>query len=736
MPLDETTPLIPPSVTRWEPQPQKKRFSTKTIGHKTNLGFKPGVRTKPRHVFSYRQPPPPPPTPLAFTLPSEEEEEPPKRSLWQLLANGSIMFGVEFCYALEMALVTPILLQLGVPEEYYTFIWFISPVLGFLVQPVLGSWSDRCTARWGRRRPFILALSVGILVGLALMMNGEDISNATFKDRQTATYGAIVLTILGNVMLDFCADSSDSPSRAYLLDSCCQDDQDRGLSLHALMGGLGGGVGYVVGGVDWDQTILATWVGSGQRVVFTFAAVSFVLSAIVTLFSIKEIPLEKQGKTDVSSSDHVDNRPDSVMSDVTSICSLTPTTPLSLTTPIFNYGSVHSINRVQSPDDTNSHHTSNDGIASANSEDDTVPDLKQFQTKTRKEQRHMVTSSYRPLRRTQSMPGDEIANVPKYVEEEKYFTDGYVSEEEVQENSRGREQTNNIPRPNNLDLIDDNHPNSNSFNEEVTTLLQSNGTIRADSRESSDSDEDEKDDVLTVRMLYMAVIKMPVVLKRLCFCHFLGWLAMEAILMFFTDFVGKTVFHGSPTADLGTDPFQNYNQGVKMGCWGLCIYAFSSAIYSALLDPLLDAVSVHSAYFFGYLVFSIAAALCVMFPNTYVVLSMCVAFGIMFATLCTLPYTVLSDFHQNAEFIQDSPGSSKRGFGLDTSLLSCQIFLAQIVNAACLGPLISVTGTVNAVLLFCSAVGFVGCFWNALFVVYELPGKDEDIEEKIQPVVF
>ncbi|CAH1240127.1 SLC45A1 [Branchiostoma lanceolatum] len=734
MSMDETTPLIPAPVARWQPRPQK-HFSTKTIGHKTNLGFKPGVRTKkPRHVFSYRLPPPPPPTPVAFTLPSEEGEEPPKRSLWQLLANGGIMFGVEFCYALEMALVTPILLQLGVPEEYYTFIWFISPVLGFLVQPILGSWSDRCTAQWGRRRPFILALSVGILVGTALMLNGEDIANATFRDSQTATYGAIVLTILGNVMLDFCADSSDSPSRAYLLDTCCQDDQDRGLSLHALMGGLGGGVGYVVGGVDWDQTILTMWVGSGQRVVFTFAAVSFVLSAIVTLFSIKEIPLEKQDKMD-GSSGPVDNRPVSVMSDVSSICSLTPTTPL--TTPVFSYGAVHSVNQNQSADVLHNHQASNDGNASANSEDDTVPDLKQFQTKTRKEQKHMVTSSYRPLRRTRSMPGDEIANMPKYVEEEKYFTDGYISEDEIRENPQGGEQTNSVSRPSNLDITDDDdRPRSVSFSEEVAALLQgkANGTTQTDSRESMDSDEE--DDVLTVRMLYMAIIKMPNVLKRLCFCHFLGWVAMEAILMFFTDFVGRTVFHGSPTAELGTTPYENYDSGVKMGCWGLCIYAFSSAIYSALLDPLLDAVSVHSAYFFGYLMFSIAAALCVMFPNIYVVLSMCVAFGIMFATICTLPYTVLSDFHQNAEFIENSPGSSKRGFGLDTSLLSCQIFLAQIVNAACLGPLISVTGTVNAVLLFCSAVGFVGCFWNALFVVYELPGKDEDMEEKIQPVAF
>ena len=59
-----------------------------------------------------------------------------------------------------------------------------------------------------------------------------------------------------------------------------------------------------------------------------------------------------------------------------------------------------------------------------------------------------------------------------------------------------------------------------------------------------------------------------------------GWLSFEGMLLFYTDFMGEVVFQGDPKAPHTSEAYQKYNSGVTVGCWGMCIYAFSAAFYS------------------------------------------------------------------------------------------------------------------------------------------------------------
>lgn len=89
--------------------------------------------------------------------------------------------GVCACPAVTAAVSTA-----GLPEQYYSLTWFLSPILGLVFTPIIGSASDRCTLSWGRRRPFILALCVGVLFGVALFLNGSAIGECPYAPRVLA----------------------------------------------------------------------------------------------------------------------------------------------------------------------------------------------------------------------------------------------------------------------------------------------------------------------------------------------------------------------------------------------------------------------------------------------------------------------------------------------------------------------------------------------------------------------
>lgn len=114
-----------------------------------------------------------------------------------------------------------------------TMVWAISPFLGFFLSPVLGSISDRCHSRFGRRRPLIFFLGICIIIGLifapmgkhfAEVLSGDDyteiysngtliIGNLTNFEYETVGsdsgyYLALTITIVGTLLLDFSAGNS------------------------------------------------------------------------------------------------------------------------------------------------------------------------------------------------------------------------------------------------------------------------------------------------------------------------------------------------------------------------------------------------------------------------------------------------------------------------------------------------------------------------------------------------
>lgn len=258
------------------------------------------------------------------------------KTRWDFIRLSFVIMGIEFVYSAETAFVSPILLGIGVEHQLMTLVWAISPLIGFFLAPILGTISDRCTSKLGRRRPVLLGLSISLLLGCVLVPFGENFgkwlgdlgeiypevtpenvsevlnSNLTaflpyefyrveqeVMEHEMHYKWAIFVTILGTLLLDFSADTCQTPARAYLLDVCLPEDHGRACSTFSIMAGIGGSLGYALGGVNWDNTSFGEFLGGSIKTVFTIVALLFAIGLTLTATSFREIPLPVMEKDDL-----------------------------------------------------------------------------------------------------------------------------------------------------------------------------------------------------------------------------------------------------------------------------------------------------------------------------------------------------------------------------------------------------------------------------------------------------
>lgn len=86
----------------------------------------------------------------------------------------------------------------------------------------------------------------------------------------------------------------------------------------------------------------------------------------------------------------------------------------------------------------------------------------------------------------------------------------------------------------------------------------------------------------------------------------------------------------------------------------ICVYLLALA---AILEKLEERFSLRTLYFFAYLAFGLGTGLATLSTNLYVVLSLCVTYGVLFSSLCTLPYSLLCEYYQSPQV------SSQQHFG-------------------------------------------------------------------------
>ncbi|HVF42828.1 MAG TPA: MFS transporter, partial [Pyrinomonadaceae bacterium] len=90
----------------------------------------------------------------------------PRLSFGQIWNMSFGFFGIQFAFGLQQANMSNIFKNLGASTDDIPILWLAAPLTGLIVQPIIGSMSDRTWNRLGRRRPYFLVGA--ILTALAL----------------------------------------------------------------------------------------------------------------------------------------------------------------------------------------------------------------------------------------------------------------------------------------------------------------------------------------------------------------------------------------------------------------------------------------------------------------------------------------------------------------------------------------------------------------------------------------
>jgi maltose/moltooligosaccharide transporter len=90
----------------------------------------------------------------------------PNLPFWSLWNLSFGFFGVQIAYALQSANISRIFATLGADPHNLSYFWILPPLMGILVQPIVGTLSDKTWTRWGRRIPYLF---IGAAVAVAVM---------------------------------------------------------------------------------------------------------------------------------------------------------------------------------------------------------------------------------------------------------------------------------------------------------------------------------------------------------------------------------------------------------------------------------------------------------------------------------------------------------------------------------------------------------------------------------------
>ena len=207
-------------------------------------------------------------------------------SFWKLWNLSFGFFGVQIAYALQSANISSIFHTLGADPHDLSYFWILPPLMGMIVQPIVGSLSDRTWTRFGRRIPYLFVGATLAVIVMCLLPNAGSFGMTVSM--------ALIFGLFALMLLDTSLNMAMQPFKMMVGDMVNEQQKGKAYSIQSFLCNAGSVMGFIF-------PFLFTWIGVKNvapkgvvpdSVIWSFyvGAAILILCVVYTTFTVREWP--------------------------------------------------------------------------------------------------------------------------------------------------------------------------------------------------------------------------------------------------------------------------------------------------------------------------------------------------------------------------------------------------------------------------------------------------------------
>ena len=161
----------------------------------------------------------------------------PNLSFWKLWNLSFGFFGVQIAYALQSANISRIFATLGADPHNLSYFWILPPLMGILVQPIVGTLSDKTWCRFGRRIPYLFVGATLAVLVMCLLPNAGSFG--------LTVGGAMIFGLIALMFLDTSINMAMQPFEMLVGDMVNEEQKTKAYSIQSFLCNAGSIAGYI-----------------------------------------------------------------------------------------------------------------------------------------------------------------------------------------------------------------------------------------------------------------------------------------------------------------------------------------------------------------------------------------------------------------------------------------------------------------------------------------------------------